>query len=80
MLEAFRTARESLSDAVRITPGRLATYSFLQLLLAILPGAQVVLIRDLVEADDPWGALLGLTVVVGSMYPLTQVSNAAGSG
>nr|WP_202892397.1 ABC transporter ATP-binding protein [Kribbella shirazensis] len=67
-----------MSDAVRITPGRLATYSFLQLLLAILPGAQVVLIRDLVEADDPWGALLGLTVVVGSMYPLTQVSNAAG--
>lgn len=78
MLEAFRTARESVADAVRITPGWLALYSVLQLLLAILPGAQVVLIRDLIEADDPWGPLLGLTVVVGSMYPLTQVSNGAG--
>jgi ATP-binding cassette subfamily B protein len=78
VLDAFRTARESLLDAVRITPGWLATYSVLQLLLAILPGAQVVLIQALVAADDPWGPLLGLTVVVGSMYPLTQVSNIAG--
>ncbi|MET9272680.1 ABC transporter ATP-binding protein [Kribbella sp. NPDC003557] len=78
MLGALRTARESVADAVRVTPGWLALYSVLQLLLAILPGAQVVLIRDLVEADDPWGPLLGLTVVVGSMYPLTQVSNGAG--
>ncbi|WP_410787661.1 ATP-binding cassette domain-containing protein [Kribbella sp. C-35] len=78
MLDAFRTARESLLDAVRITPGWLATYSVLQLLLAILPGAQVVLIQDLVDAENPWGPLLGLTVVVGSMYPLTQVSNIAG--
>ncbi|TDW93988.1 hypothetical protein EV137_1286 [Kribbella pratensis] len=78
MLDAFRTARESLTDAVRITPGWLTTYSVLQLLLAILPGAQVVLIRDLVDSGDVWRPLLGLTVVVGSMYPLTQVSNCVG--
>ncbi|WP_350276969.1 ABC transporter ATP-binding protein [Kribbella sp. HUAS MG21] len=78
MLDAVRTARDSLADAVRITPGRLATYSLLQLVLAVLPGAQVVLIRDLVEAGEPWPPLLGLTLVVGAMYPLTQVSNAAG--
>ncbi|MFD7156971.1 ATP-binding cassette domain-containing protein [Kribbella sp. NPDC059898] len=78
MLDAFRAVRESLVDAVRITPGRLATYSALQLLLAILPGAQVVLIRELVEGRDRWGPLLGLTVVVGAMYPLTQVANVVG--
>ncbi|WP_238155266.1 ATP-binding cassette domain-containing protein [Kribbella soli] len=78
MLDAFRTARESLIDALRITPGWLATYSVLQLLLAILPGAQVVLIRDLIDSGDVWRPLLGLTVVVGSMYPLTQVSNGVG--
>ncbi len=78
MLDAFRTARESLTDAVRITPGWLATYSVLQLLLAVLPGAQVVLIRELVDSGDVWRPLLGLTVVVGSMYPLTQVSNGVG--
>ncbi|MEU8223184.1 hypothetical protein [Kribbella sp. NPDC048915] len=78
VLEAFRTARQPVADAVRITPGWLTLYSVLQLLLAILPGAQVVLIRALIESDDPWGPLLGLTVVVGSMYPLTQVSNASG--
>ncbi|WP_327634003.1 ABC transporter ATP-binding protein/permease [Kribbella sp. NBC_00482] len=78
MLDAFRTARDSLIDAVRITPGWLATYSVLQLLLAVLPGAQVVLIRELVDSGDVWRPLLGLTVVVGSMYPLTQVSNGVG--
>jgi ATP-binding cassette subfamily B protein len=78
VLDAFRTARESLADAIRITPGWLTTYSVLQLLLAILPGAQVVLIRDLVDSGDVWRPLLGLTVVVGSMYPLTQVSNCVG--
>ncbi|TDO60911.1 ATP-binding cassette subfamily B protein [Kribbella sp. VKM Ac-2571] len=78
MLDAFRTARESLTDAIRITPGWLTTYSVLQLLLAILPGAQVVLIRELVDSGDVWRPLLGLTVVVGSMYPLTQVSNGVG--
>jgi ATP-binding cassette, subfamily B, bacterial len=78
VLDAFRTARDSLTDAVRITPGWLATYSVLQLLLAILPGAQVVLIRELVDSGDVWRPLLGLTVVVGSMYPLTQVSNGVG--
>lgn len=78
MLDAFRTARESLLDAIRVTPGWLATYSILQLLLAVLPGAQVVLIRDLIDSGDLWRPLLGLTVVVGSMYPLTQVSNGVG--
>lgn len=78
MLDAFRTARDSLVDAVRLTPAWLTTYCGLQLLLAILPGAQVVLIRELVDADWQWGPLLGLTVVVGSMYPLTQVSNIIG--
>ncbi|WP_238151220.1 ATP-binding cassette domain-containing protein [Kribbella sindirgiensis] len=78
MLDAFRTARESLVDALRITPGWLATYSVLQLLLAVLPGAQVVLIRELIDSGAVWRPLLGLTVVVGAMYPLTQVSNGVG--
>ncbi|MGZ0146597.1 ATP-binding cassette domain-containing protein [Kribbella sp. WER1] len=78
MFDAFRAVRDSLTDAVRITPGRLATYSVLQLLLAVLPGMQVVLIRQLVEGRDRWGPLLGLTVVVGAMYPLTQVANTIG--
>lgn len=78
MLDVYRTARDSLIDAVRTTPWWLAAYTILQLLLAILPGAQVVLIRSLVESGDVWRPLLGLTVVVGSMYPLTQVSNAVG--
>ncbi|HWD81899.1 MAG TPA: ABC transporter ATP-binding protein [Kribbella sp.] len=78
MLDAYRTARDSLIDAVRITPWRLTTYTILQLLLAILPGAQVVLIRSLIESGDVLRPLLGLTVVVGSMYPLTQVSNCVG--
>lgn len=82
MLDAFRTAyetaRDSLVDALRITPAWLTTYAVLQLLLAVLPGAQVVLIRELVESGRSWGPLLGLTVVVGSMYPLTQVANVVG--
>ncbi|HZX04467.1 ABC transporter ATP-binding protein [Kribbella sp.] len=67
-----------MTDAVRITPGQLTTYSVLQLVLAVLPGVQVVLIRELVAGGDRWRALLGLTVVVGAMYPLTQVSNCVG--
>ncbi|GAA1553222.1 hypothetical protein GCM10009804_07720 [Kribbella hippodromi] len=78
MLDAFRTAREALVDAVRVAPGWLTLYSALQLVLAMLPGAQVVLIRDLVEGGDSWPPLAGLTVVVGAMYPLTQVSNGIG--
>lgn len=78
MLDAFRTARSSLVDAVRVAPGWLAAYSVLQLVLAFLPGAQVVLIRSLVDGGGTAGSLLGLTVVVGAMYPLTQVSNGAG--
>ncbi|MEV4262078.1 ABC transporter ATP-binding protein [Kribbella sp. NPDC049584] len=78
MLDAFRTARDSLLDAVRVAPGWLTTYSMLQLVLAVLPGAQVVLIRALVDGGGSWGPLLGLTVVVGAMYPLTQVSNGTG--
>jgi ATP-binding cassette subfamily B protein len=78
VLDAFRTARDSLLDAVRVAPGWLTTYSLLQLVLAVLPGAQVVLIRALVDGGGTWGPLLGLTFVVGAMYPLTQVSNIAG--
>ncbi|MFD3399123.1 ATP-binding cassette domain-containing protein [Kribbella sp. NPDC058693] len=78
MLDAFRTARTSLVDAVRVAPGWLAAYSMVQLVLAFLPGAQVVLIRSLVDGGGTWGPLLGLTVVVGAMYPITQVSNIAG--
>ncbi|MFK4089829.1 ABC transporter ATP-binding protein [Kribbella sp. NPDC020789] len=82
MLDAFRTARDSLLDAGRITPGRLALCSVLVLIQAAVPGLQVVLIGGLVDGlsggDRPWGLLIGLTVVVGSMYPLSQVTTAAG--
>ncbi|MFF0268881.1 ATP-binding cassette domain-containing protein [Kribbella sp. NPDC004536] len=78
VLDAYRTARDSLIDAARTTPWWLATYTILQLLLAILPGAQVTLIRSLIESGNVWRPLLALTVVVGSMYPLTQVSNTVG--
>ncbi|WP_233711932.1 ATP-binding cassette domain-containing protein [Kribbella turkmenica] len=75
MLAAFRTARESLSDAAGITPGWLLLYCVLVLVQAGLPGAQVVLIEDLIEGGSgAWGSLLGLTVVVGAMYPFAQVT------
>ncbi len=79
---AFRTARDSLTDAVRVTPGWLLLCSTLVLIQAVLPGAQVVLLRSLIDGlatdGSAWGPLLGLTVVVGSMYPLAQMTNAAG--
>lgn len=82
---ALRTSRESLSDAARCATGWLVTCSILVALQACLPGAQVLLLRDLVEAlsrEEPdsartWTALLGLTAVVGLMFPLGQVSVAA---
>ena len=45
--DAFRTARDSLSDAARVTPGWLLLCSVLVLVQAVLPGAQVVLLREL---------------------------------
>ena len=80
--DAFRTARESLSDAAHITPGWLLLCSTLVLVQAVLPGAQVVLLENLIDGLSaglsPWRPLLGLTVVVGLMYPLGQVAVAAG--
>jgi len=80
--DAFRTARESLSDAAHITPGWLLLCSTLVLVQAALPGAQVVLLENLIDGLSaglsPWRPLLGLTVVVGLMYPLGQVAVAAG--
>ncbi|TCC66167.1 ABC transporter ATP-binding protein [Kribbella pittospori] len=79
--DAFRTARESLSDAVRVAPGWLLFYSTLVLGQAVLPGAQVVLLRRLIEGLDrghAWVPLIGLTVVVGLMYPLAQVATGCG--
>lgn len=79
---AFRTARESLSDAVRVTPGWLLLSAILVLIQAVLPAAQVVLIEGLIDrlnsGGNAWSQLLGLTVVVGAMYPLAQVTNIAG--
>ena len=76
---ALRTAKESLVDAVRVAPRWLAFSSLLLLTQALLPGAQVVLLERVVErlADDPCATLLGLTAVVGLMYPLGQVALAA---
>jgi ATP-binding cassette, subfamily B, bacterial len=82
---ALRTSKESLADAAKGTTGWLVLSSLLVLVQACLPGAQVVLLKDLVEAlaregSDPtrtWGSLLGLTAVVGLMYPLAQVMLAA---
>lgn len=82
---ALRTSRESLTDAARSATGWLVLCSILVVLQSCLPGAQVLLLRDLVEAlsqQDPettrtWTALLGLTAVVGLMYPLGQVTVAA---
>ena len=76
---ALRTAKESLIDAARNTPGWLALCSLLLLVQAVLPGAQVVLLERVVEhlEDDPWLALAGLTAVVGLLYPLGQVALAS---
>jgi ATP-binding cassette subfamily B protein len=82
---ALRTSKEALADAAKGTTGWLVLSSLLVLVQACLPGAQVVLLKDLVEAlaregSDPtrtWGLLLGLTAVVGLMYPLGQVMLAA---
>ena len=42
---ALRTARDSLADAARITPGWLLLCAALVLIEAALPGAQVVLLE-----------------------------------
>jgi len=82
MLEAFRTARDSLTDAARVAPGWLTLCSLLVLAQAALPGLQVVLIGELVDqltaGERPWGLLLALTAVVGSMYPLSAMARDAG--
>ncbi|GAB3926605.1 hypothetical protein GCM10029976_021560 [Kribbella albertanoniae] len=82
MLEAFRTARDSLVDAARVSPGLLTLCSLLVLAQAALPGAQVVLIGQLVDrltaGERPWGLLITLTAVVGSMYPLGAMARDAG--
>jgi ATP-binding cassette subfamily B protein len=76
VLDSFGTARSALRDAARNTPGWLVVASLLLLAQAVLPAAQVVLLKQVVETvdDDPWLALAGLTAVVGLMYPLGQVS------
>ncbi|MET7282393.1 ABC transporter ATP-binding protein [Kribbella sp. NPDC005582] len=82
MLDAFRTARDSLTDAARVAPGWLTLCSLLVLAQAALPGLQVVLIGELVDrltaGERPWGLLLALTAVVGSMYPLSAMARDAG--
>ena len=79
---AFRTAHDSLADAVRITPGWLLLCATLVLVQAVLPGAQVVLLQHLIDGlttdGRGWGALVGLAVVVGAMHPLAQVTNIVG--
>lgn len=81
MLSALRTSQRSLIDAARNTPSWLVLSSLLLLLQAVLPGAQVVLLEQVVdnmlEEDAPWFALGALTAVVGLMYPLGQVALAA---
>src|SRR5690349_20375425 len=82
MLDAFRTARDSLTDAARVAPGRLTLCSLLVLAQAALPGLHVVLIGELVDrltaGERPWGLLLALTSVVGSKYPLSAMARDAG--
>jgi ATP-binding cassette subfamily B protein len=76
MLDSFGTARAALRDAARFTPGWLAFCSLLLLAQALLPAVQVVLLESLVDhiTTNPWLPLLGLTTVVGLMYPLGQVA------
>jgi ATP-binding cassette subfamily B protein len=76
VLDSFGTARAALRDAARFTPGWLAFCSVLLLAQALLPAVQVVLLESLVDhiTTNPWLPLLGLTAVVGLMYPLGQVA------
>ena len=46
---ALRIAHDSLADAVRITPGWLLLCATLVLIQAVLPGAQVVLLQNLID-------------------------------
>ncbi|MFB6722682.1 ATP-binding cassette domain-containing protein [Kribbella sp. NPDC056345] len=82
MLDVFRTAREAMIDAARVAPGLLSLCSVLVLAQAALPGVQVVLIGELVDrltaGERPWGLLVTLTAVVGSMYPLGAMARDAG--
>ncbi|GAB3820249.1 ATP-binding cassette domain-containing protein [Kribbella italica] len=79
--DSARTAAESLEDAARWARGWLAVSAALLLAQAALPAAQVVFLERLVDslsAGQPsWGPLLGLTAVVGAMYPLGQIGLAA---
>jgi ATP-binding cassette, subfamily B, bacterial len=79
--DAVRTAGESLGDAARWARGWLVLSAVLLLAQAALPAAQVVFLERLVDglsAGRPsWGPLLGLTTVVGAMYPLGQIGLAA---
>ncbi|WP_433022031.1 ATP-binding cassette domain-containing protein [Kribbella sp. CA-294648] len=79
MLDSVRTSIESIRDAARFTPGWLVSCSLLVLAQSLLPAVQVILLESLVEriADDPWVPLIGLTIVVGLMFPLGQVGLAA---
>ncbi|WP_237771436.1 ATP-binding cassette domain-containing protein [Kribbella sp. ALI-6-A] len=78
---SVRTAGDSLVDSARSAPGWLAVSALLLLLQAVLPAGQVVFLERLVDGlaagRSSWGPLLGLTVVVGAMYPLGQVGLAA---
>jgi ATP-binding cassette subfamily B protein len=79
--DSARTARESIVDAGRSSPGWLTVSAILLLAQAVLPAAQVVFLERLVDGlsagRSSWGPLLGLTAVVGGMYPLGQVGLAA---
>ncbi len=75
--DSVRTATESLSDAARWARGWLTVSAVLLLAQAALPAAQVVVLERLVDGRRSWGPLLGLTVVVGAMYPLGQIGLAA---
>ncbi|TWD83553.1 ATP-binding cassette subfamily B protein [Kribbella amoyensis] len=74
-----RTATDSVRDAARYATSWLVLCSVLTIAQAFLPGAQVVLLQQLINAltssdQAPlWGPLLGLTAVVGLMYPMGQV-------
>jgi ATP-binding cassette subfamily B protein len=72
VLDALR----SLYDAARITRGWLLLSSVLVLIQAMLPGAQVVLLENLIAAATV-PSMAGLIAVVGLMYPLGQVTRAA---
>jgi ATP-binding cassette subfamily B protein len=79
VLDSVRTSKDALRDAARFTPGWLASCSLLLLAQSLLPAVQVILLQSLVEHidDDPWVPLIGLTLVVGLMFPLGQLGAAA---